>query len=319
MAEIAIIIGNGFDIDLGLPSKYSEFIQSGEWKNAYRGVKCFLSDYNYRNHSLIDHLQQASVDSCWFDIEEEIHRFIVKHPVNSVQEVEEIKSEFNIIKKALADYLKRVSKELEHKADKKKLAYQFLNTLQNSPYSKIEILFNYTVPDLFLEMPTYHELGKGFFTYVHGSLRNDDIVLGCDVQKGEKVNRSLSFMYKYNMLNRATHVARHILGAKEVVFFGQSVNEMDFGYFREYFKAASAAPEPVRHLTFITLDENSERNIKDNIRNQGISVTDLYNNLWTFDFIHTKKIYAGDGSEINKWKEMMKRLMTKEHRGVKVK
>jgi hypothetical protein len=93
---------------------------------------------------------------------------------------------------------------------------------------------------------------------------------------------------------------------------------MDFGYFREYFKVASAAPEPARHLTFITFDEESERNIKDNIRNQGISVTDLYNNLWTFDFIHTKKIYEKNESEISKWYEMMRRLMTKEHRGVKV-
>ena len=25
MAELALIIGNGFDIDLGLPSKYSDF------------------------------------------------------------------------------------------------------------------------------------------------------------------------------------------------------------------------------------------------------------------------------------------------------
>ncbi len=319
MAEIAIIIGNGFDIDLGLPSRYSEFIQSPEWKKITKIPLGYVGDVDYVRHSLMCYLQEKAYNKQnWFDIEEEIHHFVLEHNYCAESDAQNIRIEFNKLKKALSDYLKRVSKELEHKADKKKLAYQFLYTLQNSPYSKIEILFNYTVPDLFLEMPTYHEIGKGFFTYVHGSLRNDDIVLGCDVQDGEKVNRRLSFMYKYNMLNKANHVARHILGAKEVVFFGHSVNEMDFCYFREFFKAASAAPEPVRHLTVITFDEESERNIKDNIRNQGISVTDLYNNLWTFDFIHTKKVYAGDESEIKKWNEMMARLMTKEHRGVKV-
>lgn len=319
MAEIAIIIGNGFDLDLGLPSKYSQFIESDEWKKIAKIPLGYVGDDNYKKQSLICYLQEKAYDKeNWFDIEEEIHNFVLNHTKCSERDVENIKREFDKLKSALSDYLIRVSRKLEHKADKSRLAYQFLYNLQNSPYSKIEILFNYTVPDLFLEMPTYHEIGKGFFTYVHGSLRNNDIVLGCDVQEGEKVNRSLSFMYKYNMLNRANHVARHILGAKEVVFFGHSVNEMDFGYFREFFKAASAAPEPVRHLTIITFDENSERNIKDNIRNQGISVTDLYNNLWTFDFIHTKKIYANDESEIKKWDEMMRRLMTKEHRGVKV-
>lgn len=319
MAEVAIIIGNGLDIDLGLPSRYSDFIQSDEWKKIAKIPNGYVGDENYVKHSLICYLQEKAYNKeNWFDIEEEIHNFVIEHTQCSERDVQNIRREFDRLKCALSDYLKRVSRQLEHKANKEKLAYQFLYNLQNSPYSKIEILFNYTVPDLFLEMPTYHEIGKGFFTYVHGSLRYDDIVLGCDVQEGEKVNRSLSFMYKYNMLNKANHVARHILGAKEVVFFGHSVNEMDFCYFREYFKVASAAPEPARHLTFITFDEESERNIKDNIRNQGISVTDLYNNLWTFDFIHTKKIYEKNESEISKWYEMMRRLMTKEHRGVKV-
>lgn len=319
MAEVAIIIGNGLDIDLGLPSRYSDFIQSDEWKKIAKIPNGYVGDENYVKHSLICYLQEKAYNKeNWFDIEEEIHNFVIEHTQCSERDVQNIRREFDRLKCALSDYLKRVSRQLEHKANKEKLAYQFLYNLQNSPYSKIEILFNYTVPDLFLETPTYHEIGKGFFTYVHGSLRYDDIVLGCDVQEGEKVNRSLSFMYKYNMLNKANHVARHILGAKEVVFFGHSVNEMDFGYFREYFKVASAAPEPARHLTFITFDEESERNIKDNIRNQGISVTDLYNNLWTFDFIHTKKIYEKNESEISKWYEMMRRLMTKEHRVVKV-
>ena len=119
-------------------------------------------------------------------------------------------------------------------------------------------------------------------------------------------------MYKYNMLNKANHVARNILEAKEIIFFGHSINEMDFGYFRDFFKAASAAPKPLRHLTIITYDEESERTIKDNIRNQGISVTDLYNNLWTFTFIHTKKIYEQDNDEMQKWDEMLARLLTKQ-------
>lgn len=76
MAEVAIIIGNGFDLDMGLPSKYSDFIESPEWKAVVKKVEIFLADDSYRNHSLIAQLQSASKDSLWFDIEEEIHQFV---------------------------------------------------------------------------------------------------------------------------------------------------------------------------------------------------------------------------------------------------
>ena len=56
------------------------------------------------------------------------------------------------------------------------------------------------------------------------------------------------------------------------------------------------------------MNEKSERDIKDNIRNQGVSVTDLYNNLFSFTFIHSSKIYNGDHDENEKWKDLLFRL-----------
>jgi len=315
MAELALIIGNGFDLDLGLPSKYSDFADSPEFHDLARRMHDMYFEEERKN-SLVLQIQQASNNSNWFDIEEEIYKYVLNHPYLDDNMIRHVRSEFDALKRALTNYLKRVSKELEHKANKQRLAYVLLTILQNSPLSKIDIYFNYTNPELFMEMPTYHEIGKGFVTYVHGSLRYDDIVLGCDLKKGEKVNRQLSFMYKYNMLNKANHVARHILEAKEVIFFGHSINEMDFCYFREFFKEASAAPKPIRHLSIITYDETSERNIKDNIQNQGISVSDLYSNLWTFDFIHTKNVYDRKKEDVEKWNNMIDRLMSQDRQGI---
>jgi hypothetical protein len=200
----------------------------------------------------------------------------------------------------------------------KKLPCQFLKEMENCPKKIVEINFNYTNPQDFLPIPIFFHQNSYDQTHVHGSLSEEEIVLGCDVQNDQEVNRSLSFMYKYNMLNRANHVARNLLEAKEIIFYGHSVNEMDFCYFRNFFKAASAAPKPIRHLTFITLNEKSERRIKDNIRNQGISVTDLYNNLESFTFIHTEKLYKQDAKETQKWDDMFKRILTKDIHGLKV-
>ncbi len=308
MAEIALIIGNGFDVDMGLPSKYSDFAKSKEWEDVIKGVDCFLLLEDYRKHSLIDQLIKASKDRDWFDVEEEIHSFLRAHKDNSVNDIRDIRAEFNLIRKGLYKYLQRISKDF--KADEKKLGYQLLTLLQKSPFTISEIIFNYTYPHSFLKIPTYY---KGcFVSFVHGSLKDNNIVLGCDLQDGEEVNKQLSFMYKYNMLTNANSTGYYLQEAKEIIFYGHSVNEMDFRYFKAFLTTLSTTPSPFKHLTFITYDEASERNIKDNIQSQGVSVTGLYNNLRTFEFIHTKDYYKGDETEMQKVRDLFVRLINPE-------
>ena len=317
MAELAIIIGNGFDVDMGIPSKYSDFANSPEFHDLTRRMHDMFYEEE-RDKSLVLQLQRAYMISNWFDIEEEIHKYVVNNSDLNENIIRLVGSEFDGLKKALTNYLKRITTNFI--ANNDRMCTYLLYKLRECPLTVAEINFNYTNPNDFLKLPLQPEIFSGAqheFTYVHGSLRDNDIILGCDLQEGEKVNRQLSFMYKYNMLNRANHVARNLLEAKEIIFYGHSVNEMDFGYFREFFKVASASPKPIRHLTFVTLDEKSERSIKDNIRNQGISVTNLYNNLETFTFIHTEKLYKQDEKEAQKWDEMLKRISTKNIRGVK--
>lgn len=317
MADVALIVGNGFDIDMGLPSKYSDFIKSKEWQNVVSGFNIYLQMQDYQEHSLVGQLQLASQNSQWFDIEEEIHKFIENHSNLKDLEVRDIRSEFDAIKVALTNYLKRITATFT--ADNSKASTVLHYRLRESPLTATEIYFNYTYPHQYIKLPIQPEIfngGQHWATFVHGSLRDNDIVLGCDLQEGEQVNRQLSFMYKYNQLKKANHIARNILEAKEIIFFGHSINEMDFGYFKEFFKVASASPNPIRHLTIITYDDESERNIKDNIRNQGISVSDLYSNLWTFDIIKTSKLYENDAEEGKKWTEFLERLLTKDRHGI---
>ena len=316
MAELALVIGNGFDIDMGLPSRYSDFADSSEFHDLVRRMHDMYFEEE-RENSLVLQIQQASFDSNWFDIEEEIHKYVDNHPSLDEKMVRMVRSEFDSLKYALANYLKRITTNFT--ADKKKLSTFLYYRLRECPLTATEIYFNYTTPQLYIKLPLRQEIFNGaqhWFTYVHGSLKDNDIVLGCDLQPEEQVNRQLSFMYKYNMLNKANHVARNILEAKEIIFFGHSMNDMDFCYFREFFKEASASPKPIRHLTIITFDEESERTIKDNIQNQGISVSDLYSNLWTFDVIHTKNYYAGKKDDVEKWNGMMERLLTKDRQGI---
>ena len=304
---IAIIIGNGFDIDMGLPSSYPEFAKSNEWNNLFNSFWGNRWTNWGMDYSLLWHLKNA-IKPNWFEIEEEIRKFVSTHSAITEKQERMIHKEFEGLRQALCNYLIRISKG--HKADETKLAYQLLTHLPKCPGPIIQIFFNYTNPDLFLNSPLkYASIFHCTYTYVHGSLEENNIVLGCDINENEKVNRRLSYMYKYNMLTKANHVVRNLLEAKDIIFFGHSVNEMDFCYFKEFFKAASTSPTPFRYVTFITWDEKSERNIKDNIRNQGISVTDLYNNLFSLEFIHSSKVYEGDETESQKWRDLLNRLL----------
>ena len=302
MAQVAIIIGNGFDLDLGLKTRYSDFMKSPEFEEIY---------FNRRKIdlpiSLLEHLNERAELENWFDMELAIHDYVLRHKTILTKYVHAIKEEFARLKYALHRYMNHIT--LDFVAQKDKLPVKFLHNIRYCTQTIVEIYFNYTNPRVLLNIYKYDYPKDYTFTYVHGSLIENDIVLGCDLQPGEKVNKSLSFMYKYNMLNRANHIARDLMEATEIIFYGHSVNEMDFCYFREFFKAASASPVPKRHLTVITLNERSERDIKDNIRNQGISVSDLYNNLEAFEFIHTSKIYKKEKEEIQKWNNMWRRLV----------
>ena len=78
MANTVLIIGNGFDIDLGLKSKYTDFILGSEWKNVCELIKERFPE-KFHTISLLMHLLGASENKkLWFDVEYEIHEFIKK-------------------------------------------------------------------------------------------------------------------------------------------------------------------------------------------------------------------------------------------------
>jgi hypothetical protein len=317
MAELAIIIGNGFDIDLGLPSKYSQFIEGDEWKKIVDKI-ILSSNSDYRKHSLLYHLyKEANCDSKknWFNIEEEIKQFIHKHTKCSQDEVDDIKREFDTLQKALKEYLIRVS--CKCKMDIEKYPYMFINKLVNCHKKIVVFNFNYTNPIIFL--PTQNCCPQFLKNQIslHGNLDGNRIILGCNEQEKKYYNSSLSFMYKQNMLNNTNNITQSLLDAKDVVFYGHSINDMDFCYFKDFFNYVSTGNKNNKNITIITLDEDSERTIRDNIYNQGISVSDLYDKPNLFEFIHTKKLNDQDNEELQKWVNMLERISRRNIRGIR--
>lgn len=62
MPKRLLIIGNGFDIDLGLRTRYSDFANSESWEKLTRSTLGF-------NQDLLSALIAARQIEAWFDIE----------------------------------------------------------------------------------------------------------------------------------------------------------------------------------------------------------------------------------------------------------
>lgn len=67
-----LILGNGFDLDLGLDTRYSDFAKSQQWKELYKEFKHTNKD------NLAGFLKEKANEDKWFSIEESLAEYAKK-------------------------------------------------------------------------------------------------------------------------------------------------------------------------------------------------------------------------------------------------
>jgi hypothetical protein len=301
----SIIIGNGFDLNLGRKTSYSDFAKSEEWNDLLdiRGFHFNSGDAD--GESLLQAIDHASKESQWFDIENEIYKWAKAQEVVTPECVIYAKEDFRRLKEALNAYLVRVEQEsIDESSMAGELLFHFY-TLKNNPGVLDVFSFNYTHLR-YMDQGIFDQRYK-ILTYVHGSI-DDNLVLGCENYEKAKIKRELSFLYKYNMLKKANHIAQKLVTSNNVLFFGHSINEMDFCYFRDYFKRAASNEGVNMNLAFVCKDEDSAMAIRDNIESQGIVVQDLYNHLNRINFIRMDEMNNPTEKDYEYWHEFLNSL-----------
>ena len=128
------IIGNGFDIELGYPTRYSDFISSKEWCELIKG------NPSSRLLSFIDKRKTNN----WFDLETLLLEFASNNK-NVLTAKEDIYI-YNEICNSLISYITRIVEEKQeyiHKLEEENIIKVFLNQLHVSQYCRY-YTFNYT-------------------------------------------------------------------------------------------------------------------------------------------------------------------------------
>lgn len=211
MRKGIIILGNGFDLDLGLKTSYADFAKSSQWAELMSG---------------------------------------------------------NI-----------------HSNDKDMLL-GFLKSKLNVLASKFNVSMEYDA------------------THIHGSLSDEgNIILGMETDRG--IDDRYSFLYKtQNRQYRHTDILKDLRDKDEYVFFGHSLNGMDYTYFKSIFGILATNTLSTPGLTIITKDVNAENSFKNFLRREFISLQSLYSNTIP-TFILTDEIYRQSDTEINKVQKLL--------------
>lgn len=277
-----LILGNGFDLDLKFKTSYENFVENTPSCTHYffpfvRGGHDF--------HKLGEFVLDATIHK-WFDLEDILaqygsNRDALFHTNHIVGTETENRTDFQRLVNGLKSYLSSLDFS---RPDEKSVAARLLKSIPDDGLNFPTIYtFNYT---------DVVEIGKTLGVdivspfYVHGSLKNDDIILGV----GDYANLLVSadFMYKsFQNPYRSSPILTDLAHCDTLVIFGLSLSQVDYPYFKDFFSKVSSGNANRPYIRIITYDDASKLDILRNLRRMNEGLISL-RNYSDFDIIRTK-------------------------------
>ena len=298
MAKDIVILGNGFDLDLGLKSSYADFARSTQWSELM----------NSNNHSLdgtwlLGFLKSKYEIEKWIDIESALLEYAVdKTKKEDYSHVKEDELDFLALCQALKNYL--LEQQTNFTPTRNSVASIYLKFLACLSSQTALYTFNYTQLNV---LAGKFNLDMGYDAeHIHGSLSDEgNIILGVETER--PIADPYAFLYKtQNRQYRHTNILSDLRDRDEYIFFGHSLNGMDYAYFKSVFIRLSGSNLKTPRLTIITKDEDAENQFKNFLRKEFVSLQGLYSNSMPV-FILTDKVYEKDETELQKVASLMER------------
>ena len=263
--KIVLIIGNGFDLDLGWKTQYSQFASSSYWPTA-----------EYSTGGLYHSLNANRNKSMWFDIEQLMVDYV--NPRNRMTYPNRVASDrtfFDQLSGALISYLRdQQNMEVSQESTAAKVLTRVL-----AVHHKTKIYsFNYT--DLRLIAKKLGITWHFDYEHVHGNLESESAIIG--IPDSADVVDNYEFMYKTFSPHYSSHeILFDLLDADEVIFFGHSLGQIDYHYFQRFFQQQCRSDmqrSDGKKITIFTYDAASRLSILKQLRDMNNKRTDLLYN-----------------------------------------
>lgn len=258
MKNTVVILGNGFDRDLGLNLSFGAYC---------RCPKC------------IAYVERDEDDKPWGDFENDIREKILAWNDNKDDEVaKNINKEWQAFKMNFSNFFtETVSKE---KLSINTLSYAYQMLMNFSKKSEV-YTFNYTNPYEYVQIKNSKK-----FNHVHGRYYRDEfndsmmtisqshnMIVGIDykrIPQSVHNNYWLSPIIKQcNPSFHKTDIEEKLLNAKTVIFFGFSMGITDSDYFDDFFTAITTETSICKTIYYIIDCEKEFNKFKENLNQMG--------------------------------------------------
>lgn len=243
--KTVLIVGNGFDLNIGRPTSYFDFMKSVYFEDLISVDKNTLARYLKSKHTS---------SGKWIDIERELGNYArdllglntdIFNRIARGKIFSEIRNnfrnDFKSLCSALIGYLDEVEREPEQRITIDELAsYKMLVEIVNEKNDYHVINFNYTsYIDQFIGFANEGRYEPDYKIHqIHGSLDDNNIVFG--LQDSFELPQEYSFLFKSHSKYQDVVGLPHILkSADKIIFFGYSLGETDHSYFEDFFKSQS--------------------------------------------------------------------------------
>ena len=294
--KIVLIIGNGFDLDLGWKTTFSQFAASSFWPQRPK---------EHSNLYLILN-QQRSV-SGWFDLESLLAQYAsIKGGKTAPSNAWRDKAFFEQLAENLSGYLldQQVSNIREDSSAEKVLRA----VLAYPQYAKI-YSFNYTNLN---GIATRLGINAKFnYEHVHGCLDKGTPILG--IPDSIDVHSQYEFLYKtFNRCYSSHPIPYDLMEADEVIFFGHSLGSIDYHYFQQFFQMQvrpDMKREEGKKITIFTYDDNSRMSILKQLREMNDKKTNV---LYTQNDMNIIMTDGTDEANVQAFLSSFNKRMTEE-------
>lgn len=226
-----IVIGNGFDIDLGWRTSYRDFYE------CKKGWEMFKTDEDDLFQYIIKHVAEN-----WFDFERTLHEYCVKKSKEDVSKdiISKDLNTYKSLKSELGFFIQERSKEA---VNKHSFAYRLLEKyIEVCKYrlsgdsAPLLYSFNYTALDDVAKQID----PKWNFSYspLHGTLKRNNIIFG--------FHDDMNIIREYRDLQKSSdgpfdpaQFVNPLMDASNIIFFGVSMGYIDSVYFKKMFQRVS--------------------------------------------------------------------------------
>lgn len=257
MKHKVIIIGNGFDIDLGLPTRYSDFVDSQIFERLIE------------SNELCQYLYEEYQECNWVDIEKSL-----KDYAEIAQDKDEFYADYVELKDALSSYLSEINL---NNINRESFAYNMIvkyavEGFRTYKTNDITILnFNYTnsvnyvIDDYYFRTPSIINF-MGTMPYsskhIHGNIRKNNIILG--VEDNDNIPPEYNFIKKFYDKSFIAY-NNLLLTCDELIVFGHSMGETDDSFFRPFFHRQLSGKASPKKVSIYFKGDEGYKNILDRL------------------------------------------------------